>query len=625
MNVNMISRASYLWILSVLFVFTGIAFSSSRVIAQPQRSCGTMDYLNQQISSDPSLRMRMRQIEDETQMNAKSAFHRVSGKITIPVVIHVVYRTQEENITDQQILSQIQVLNEDFQRLNPDRNQTPAEFLSAAANTGISFQLANTDPSGNPTSGILRYRTTQFAFYSHNNGVKYSAMGGVDAWPTTDYLNIWVCNLGMGILGYAQFPGGPAETDGVVIGYQYFGRIGNVTAPFNKGRTSTHEVGHWLNLRHIWGDGPCDVDDFVEDTPPTDKPNHGCASGHYSCGALSMVQNFMDYTDDACMNLFTRGQSERMRTLFAPGGYRRTLLFSRGLQQSTIPETPIAFEPPKELNVTELSETVARLSWSEVPYAESYNARFRRAGAGDWSSRNFEQNFVRTTGLRACTDYEFQVESVFEGNGTGYSEVKSFQTLGCTAVPVSNGHNSDDVPTGLTASNIFNDQATILWNEVSGATSYKLQYKAAGSGQVISKVVTTNSTAIFGLSAGVVYLYRVRANFGNSSGAYSATAFFMPGAFASRLRTSEGNMEYVRTMSNPATGKLQVEYSLPVEGVVEISVLDVNGEVIMSFPSLTIQQGVPFELDTRTLRRGNYQLRISDPDGFYQVKEFILR
>lgn len=625
MNVNMISRAKYLWIWTILFTIFGIVSSFSWSVAQPQRSCGTMEYLNEQISSDPSLRMRMRQIEDETQMNAKSAFHRVSGKITIPVVVHVVYRTQEENISDQQILSQIQVLNEDFQRLNADRNQTPSEFLSAATNTGISFQLATTDPSGNPTSGILRYRTTQFAFYSHNNGVKYSAMGGVDAWATTDYLNIWVCNLGMGILGYAQFPGGPAETDGVVIGYQYFGRIGNVTAPFNKGRTTTHEVGHWLNLRHIWGDGPCDVDDFVEDTPPADKPNHGCASGHYTCGALSMVQNFMDYTDDACMNLFTRGQSERMRTLFAPGGYRRSLLSSHGLQQNTIPETPIAFEPPKELNVSELSETVARLSWSEVAYAESYNARFRRAGSGDWSLRNFEQNYVRTTGLRACTDYEFQVESVFEGVGTGFSEVKAFQTSGCNSIPVNNGNSADEIPSGLTASNIFNDQATILWNEVPGATSYKLQYKAAGSGQVISKVVTTNSTAIFGLSPGVVYLYRVRANFSSRFGEYSSTAFFMPGAFASRLRAASGDIDYIRTTPNPSTGKLQIEYSLPVEGALEVSVLDVNGEVLKSYPSVNIEQGIPFELDTRMLRRGNYQLRIADPDGFYQLEEFMVR
>ncbi|MDX2249848.1 MAG: fibronectin type III domain-containing protein [Bacteroidia bacterium] len=624
MNVSMISRAANLWKFSFVFFLTGLLFVTSRVDAQPQRNCGTMEYLDKQISSDPALRMRMRQIEEDTRLNAKSAFHRVSGKITIPVVIHVVYRTPEENITDQQILSQIKVLNEDFQRLNADRSQTPLEFLSAATNTGISFQLATTDPNGNPTSGIVRYQTTQFAFYSHNNGVKYSAMGGVDAWPTADYLNIWVCNLGMGVLGYAQFPGGPAETDGVVIGYPYFGRIGNVTAPFNKGRTTTHEVGHWLNLRHIWGDGPCDVDDFVEDTPPTDKPNHGCASGHYACGALSMVQNFMDYTDDACMNLFTRGQAERMRTLFAPGGYRRNLLFSKGLQQNTNPATPIAFEPPKELNVTELSETVARLSWSEVEHAESYNARFRRLNATEWSSRNFEQNYVRATGLKPCTDYEFQVETVFEGTGTGFSATKSFQTLGCTSIPVSNGGSFDEAPTGLYASNVFNDQATIHWNEVAGATSYKLQYKPAGSGRVITKVVNTTTTSIFGLSTGTIYLYRVRANFDNTSGPYSATAFFMPGVFASRLRTAGGETEYIQTAINPSDRMLRVQYRLPDAGVMDISILDARGEIVQNYPSFSVRSDVPFELDVNSLRIGNYQLRIADLDGFYHVRDFVI-
>ncbi|MEZ4824697.1 MAG: M43 family zinc metalloprotease [Bacteroidia bacterium] len=621
MNVNMISRANSLWIVSILTFLYGLVFSFPMAVAQPSRNCGTMDHLNEQISSDPSLRLRMRQIEDDTRMNMKSTFHRVSGKITIPVVIHVVYRSPEENISDAQIRSQIQVLNEDFQRLNADRNNTPAEFLSAATNTGISFQLATTDPSGNPTSGIMRYRTTQFAFYSHNNGVKYSAMGGVDAWPTTEYLNIWVCNLGMGVLGYAQFPGGPAETDGVVIGYQYFGRIGNVTAPFNKGRTSTHEVGHWLNLRHIWGDGPCDVDDFVDDTPPTDKPNHGCASGHYACGALSMVQNFMDYTDDACMNLFTRGQADRMRMLFGPGGFRRSLLFSKGLQQNTVPETPIAFEPPKELMVTDLTNDAAKLSWAEVAHAESYNARFRKSGAPEWSQRNFDQTFVRTTGLRACTDYEFQVESVFEGNGTGFSDVKAFRTLGCDAIPVGNS-GSVQAPTDLYSSNVFNDQATVHWSEVPGASSYKLQYKEAGSGQVISKVVTTTSTSIYGLNSGSIYLYRVRAHFGNVAGPYSNAAFFIPGAFASRLRSANAATEFIQTSSDPVSGKLLIE--VPVNGVANLVILDENGQTVQTLNDVNIRQGSPVEIDTRRLRSGNYQLSVTDADEFSYFKAFSI-
>jgi len=132
-------------------------------------------------------------------------------------------------------------------------------------------------------------------------------------------------------LGYAQFPGGglPA-TDGVVIDYEYFGTIGTAQSPFNLGRTTTHEVGHWLNLRHIWGDGGCDFDDFIMDTPLADEENYFCDVGHVSCGNVNMVQNYMDYSDDVCMNLFTNGQKKWMRALFEVGGYRQNLLYSNG-------------------------------------------------------------------------------------------------------------------------------------------------------------------------------------------------------------------------------------------------------------------------------------------------------
>ena len=245
--------------------------------------------------------------------------------VTIPVVFHVVYRTATENISAEQIQSQLDVLNDDFRRLNSDVD----DIWPQAADTEIEFCLASFDPQGNPTDGILRVPTTVSEFGT-NDAVKSASSGGSDAWPYNEYLNFWVCNIGGGILGYAQFPGGSASTDGVVCGYQYTGTTGTATAPFDLGRTATHEVGHWLNLRHIWGDGGCGASDFVDDTPDSDGPNYGCALGNVACNTTDMVQNYMDYSDDACMNLFTQGQTDRMLALFQPGGFRAGLLESNG-------------------------------------------------------------------------------------------------------------------------------------------------------------------------------------------------------------------------------------------------------------------------------------------------------
>jgi len=291
-----------------------------------QRQCGAMDHLHDEIENNPERAKILDEIEAHTAKWIKEKGENSARNIiTIPVVVHVVYRTGTENISDAQIQSQIDVLNDDFRRLNSDADGT----WSQAADVEIEFCLASVDPDGNPTSGITRTSTTVNGFGT-NDAVKFASSGGKDAWPSGDYLNFWVCNIGGGILGYAQFPGGNAATDGVVNGYQYTGTIGTATAPFNLGRTATHEVGHWLNLRHIWGDGGCGVDDFVSDTPTSDAPNYGCAAGHQSCGTTDMVQNYMDYSDDGCMNLFTQGQKSRMQALFAPGGARVSLTNSEG-------------------------------------------------------------------------------------------------------------------------------------------------------------------------------------------------------------------------------------------------------------------------------------------------------
>ncbi|MBR9913482.1 MAG: T9SS type A sorting domain-containing protein [Algicola sp.] len=296
------------------------------VFAQ-DRNCSSMENLEYRMQQDPNLAQRMAQIETYTQNKIQSMQQdRIDGSIiTIPVVVHVLYRTSQENISDAQILSQIQVLNDDFRRMNADADNT----WSQAADTEIQFCMATVDPNGNPTNGITR-KSTNKTSWGTNDAMKKSSQGGVDPWDTSQYLNMWVCNIGGGILGYAQFPGGSAATDGVVMGPNYFGSVNGgsgfyLSAPFNLGRTTTHEVGHFLNLRHIWGDGGCSVDDFVSDTPTSDGANYGCATSHVSCGTTDMVQNYMDYSDDACMNLYTQGQRDRMRAVLLPGGVRASL------------------------------------------------------------------------------------------------------------------------------------------------------------------------------------------------------------------------------------------------------------------------------------------------------------
>jgi len=308
--------------------FTLCAFMlamSVNLFSQSHRNCGAMENLEYRKTNDDKINHTMKAIEAHTKAFTDNPSRVVDGIITIPTVVHVIYSNSNENISDAQIQSQIDVLNLDFRLLNADATNT----WSQDADSEIEFCLASVDPNGNSTTGITR-KSSNTSDWGTNDAMKFASSGGVDAWPTGDYLNIWICNIGGGILGYAQFPGGASSTDGVVVGPNYFGTTGFLSAPFNLGRTTTHEVGHWLNLRHIWGDGNCNADDFVADTPTSDAPNYGCATGHVSCGSTDMVQNYMDYSDDACMHLFTEGQKTRMRALFDTGGFRASLLNSGG-------------------------------------------------------------------------------------------------------------------------------------------------------------------------------------------------------------------------------------------------------------------------------------------------------
>lgn len=302
------------------------------------KNCHSMNVLNRQLDENPGLYKKMYDIEYASRKFIASK--KPDGKpgggggnggggddggggtdpvddglgvINIPVYIHVVYSNSNENISDAQINSQMQVLNDDFRRTNNDASNTPSEFATVAADSEITFTLANT----------FRYSSTRTS-WGTNDAVK-AAYPPVT--PET-HMNIWVANIGGGILGYAQFPGGNLATDGIVVSPQYFGTTGYVAAPFDGGRTTTHEVGHYLNLRHIWGDGRCNRDDFVADTPRADRPNYGCPTSAYHCRSNDQFMNYMDYTNDDCMNMFSLGQKDRMRSIFAAGGPRAAMIGS---------------------------------------------------------------------------------------------------------------------------------------------------------------------------------------------------------------------------------------------------------------------------------------------------------
>lgn len=282
-----------------------------------QRNCAAPEVLAEQLKADPALGQRMQEIEDFTQRVSAhpEQFRLVNGIVEIPVVFNVLYRTTAENISLAQLQSQIDVLNEDYGASNADYNLTSTYNSVKSGDIGVRFVL-----------DAVNRRKTSKTSWSTNDAMKKSASGIAPTSPTTK-LNIWVCNMGGGILGYAQFPGGAAATDGVVLDNNATGRTGTAAAPFDKGRTATHEIGHWLNLRHIWGDATCG-NDQVGDTPLHNTANYGCpAAGHLStCTGtpVEMTMNYMDYTDDACMYMFSAGQKSRMLATFAVGGPRNS-------------------------------------------------------------------------------------------------------------------------------------------------------------------------------------------------------------------------------------------------------------------------------------------------------------
>jgi hypothetical protein len=278
-------------------------------MATIRRRCGTMAAHMRLLEEYAPFRARQSRLEEETarRRSLAAAAAVKPPLVTVPVVFNVVYHADEQNVSDSQIRSQIAVLNRDFAARNADKTKIPTPWKGLATDARLRFKLAK----------VTRTKTTRSSF-STDDSVKRASSGGIAPFEPSTYLNLWVSALAGGVLGYAQFPGGPAKTDGVVIHYLAFGTKGTAQAPFDLGRTATHEVGHYFNLRHIWADTEdCSGSDLVADTPNAAGPNFGtptfpsvsCSNGPHG----DMFMNYMDYVDDAAMFLFTSQQVVRMR------------------------------------------------------------------------------------------------------------------------------------------------------------------------------------------------------------------------------------------------------------------------------------------------------------------------
>lgn len=623
---------------------------SMNVNAQNMRTCATMDVLNAQLTADPTLAKRMDDIEKniQTWMQNNPNANQAEAVITIPVVFHVIYKTSAQNISDAKLLAQLDVLNKDYARTNADAGNTPSVFQGVAVNTQIQFCLAQRDPSGNTTSGIRRVSTTTTSF-SDNDNVKFTSSGGDNAWDATKYLNIWVCNLGSGLLGYAQFPGGSASTDGVVVLYSSVGGPGTpgTATPYHLGRSATHEVGHWLNLRHIWGDANCGSD-LVSDTPTQQTSNFGCPTfPHTTCsnGANGdMFMNYMDYTDDACMNMFSAGQASRMTASI--NSSRSGLLTSNGCTPVT--STPCA-TVPSGLAASSITTSSATLSWAAVTGAVSYGIQYRVNGGSTWTAATSTTTSLAVSGLTAATAYEFQVRAVCSSTSTAYSASTVFATSSvslCNGDPYESNNTSGTAKTISTNTDIYAlistttdkdwfkftttaaaPKVNVLLQNLPGDYDVRL-YNSSVSQLGISQNGSTTSESIKYNTAtsGATYYVQVYGYSGANSTTTcyklrvntSASNFrFDPNADISSTKSLDGSLS---AYPNPSQGNITIAFDAFSKQNASIQVFDMVGKMVTTTDYVALEGQNLVELNVGKLSTGSYILRVVSGFDVYTTK-----
>ncbi|SHG90279.1 thrombospondin type 3 repeat-containing protein [Winogradskyella jejuensis] len=513
---------------NLYFLVAAFFFISTPIFAQ-ERTCAAAENLELQLQKNPNQAETLARLEERTRLRANNdpSVQRMDGILYVPVVVHVVYNNDAQNISDAQIQSQIDVINKDFRGTNIEFDDIQMNQWPQAADMEIEFYLAQIDPDGNPTNGITRTETS-IASFGFEETMKSTAAGGKDPWDTSKYFNFWTVNFSGGLLGFAQFPGGDPSTDGIVMGYNFFGSSDDddgsfvLSAPFDKGRTTTHEMGHFFNLRHIWGDGPCGADDFVDDTPESDASNGGCQTGSVSCGSVDMVENYMDYSDDACMGLFTLGQKNRMRATLEPGGPRDSL------EQPPFPFIVSVDAGSQEQDVCTTASANINFTYTLVDPAFTSPVTFSASGLPAGATATFSPASVTADGTMvtltidnlggATIDtYSILIEAT-DGNDvvpTGAS-LSVYDTNFATLGAVAPADGSIDA----------NPTATIEWTEDTNAAAYEIDVATdAAFTNIVASGVPDRPEFEAMLMNSTQYFWRVRSVNDCGIGAYLTASF----------------------------------------------------------------------------------------------------
>jgi len=594
-----------------------------------------MEVLERQLRENPEMLQNMEEIERQVEeyLRTHPTGHGERVVITIPTVFHVLYRTTTENISDAQIMTQLDVLNQDFSATNGDIGLTPALFSGLVANAEIQFCLATQTPTGGATTGITRKSTTVSA-WGTNDSVKKSSQGGVDPWDASKYLNIWICNIGGGILGYAQFPGGSAATDGVVLDYRYTGTIGTATAPFNKGRTGTHEVGHWLNLRHIWGDATCGSD-LVSDTPVHNTSNYGCpAYPHYStCTGtpVEMTMNYMDYTDDACMYMFSAGQKTRMRAVLEGLGARASLATSPGCSPPS--GGGGTCNAPTNLAASSVTASSAVCSWAAVSGAASYTFEYKTNAATTWTVINTSGNSTLLSGLSASTTYNTRVKTNCSSGSSAYSTTVNFTTLAssgtCTDNYESNNTKSASktITPGTSINATIGTSTDVDWFKFANTTSQKnikvtmtnlaadydmILYRSNTQVGISENTGTANEQILYNnTQSATTYYLKVY----GYNGAFSASQCYnlLAQISGSSFRTASGETEEVTPVTgeflvfpNPAANEVSLVLPFGKGGEGTLTIMDITGKVLFNQDMKSEEADETHNLDITGFKPGLY-------------------
>jgi hypothetical protein len=592
-------RSTYLLILSLL----GLVFVSN---AQHQHSpkCYSSEYLQKQLKEDPTFKQNIENLNIFAQYFTENA-EKSNTIVTIPVVFHVVYNTNAENISEQRLMEQLDVLNQDFRKLNSDTNKVPNAFKSVFADSEIQFCLAVKDPNGNATTGITRTQTTITTF-TFDDDVKFNSLGGKTIWDRNKYLNIWVCNLGTQLLGYAQFPGGGAQTDGVVLNYRFTGKTG-ATSPYNLGRTATHEVGHWLGLYHIWGDDQDDADkcagsDLVSDTPNQEVETIGSKTAGVvitdACSPNSpgiMWMNYMDYTNDNSLYMFTNGQKTRMRSAITNS--------RSGLNNSSLTNCALGFPYTNTFTTSPTTD-----GWEIQNLNTGTNTWTRVTNAGFTDNSSMQMDNFSGSDITGQLDHLITKEFNFFGhNNTMLSFYRAYARY----------------------DNTSNDSLLVYYTTNNG-TNWNLIYNNGGSGlatasNTTSAFVPTSgqwlkdsiSLSVLDGESAVKFRFTSKSGWGNNL--YLDDVEINANRIAGNSKQVTKLFEEVKIYPNPAANKLTIESN--ANRITKINIVNNVGQVVFQ-DSLNSYQT---EIDINNLPTGLYLVNIETIDGNITKKISVIK